>query len=77
VIGVPNQDFGEAVTAVAIRQKGADIDEVQVLQALKDRLAKYKLPKRIYFVDELPRNAMGKVQKNLLRKQFSFDGHAV
>jgi malonyl-CoA/methylmalonyl-CoA synthetase len=77
VIGVPNQDFGEAVTAVAIRQKGADIDEVQVLQALKDRLAKYKLPKRIYFVDELPRNAMGKVQQNLLRKQFSFDGHAV
>jgi malonyl-CoA/methylmalonyl-CoA synthetase len=77
VIGVPNQDFGEAVTAVAIRQKGADIDEMQVLQVLKDRLAKYKLPKRIYFVDELPRNAMGKVQKNLLRKQFSFDGHAV
>jgi len=71
VIGIPDKDFGEAVTAVAIRQANAAIGEAEVLQALRDRLAKYKLPKRVYFVDELPRNAMGKVQKNLLRKRFS------
>jgi malonyl-CoA/methylmalonyl-CoA synthetase len=73
VIGIPHEDFGEAVTAVAIRQKGAAITEPEVLKALTNRLAKYKLPKRVYFVDELPRNAMGKVQKNLLREQFSAD----
>jgi malonyl-CoA/methylmalonyl-CoA synthetase len=73
VIGIPHEDFGEAVTAVAIRQKGAAITEPEVLEALRNRLAKYKLPKRVYFVDELPRNAMGKVQKNLLREQFSAD----
>ena len=71
VIGIPDADFGEAVTAVAIRQADAAIGEAEVLQALKHRLAKYKLPKRVYFVDELPRNAMGKVQKNLLRERFS------
>ena len=81
VIGIPDADFGEAVTAVAIRQEGAEISEPEVLQALRSRLAKYKLPKRVHFVVELPRNAMGKVQKNLLRKQFSrdaaMDGHSV
>jgi malonyl-CoA/methylmalonyl-CoA synthetase len=71
VIGVPDRDFGEAVTAVVIRQAGASVGEAEVLKVLKDRLAKFKLPKRIHFVDELPRNAMGKVQKNLLRKQFT------
>jgi malonyl-CoA/methylmalonyl-CoA synthetase len=70
VIGIPDADFGEAVTAVAIRQKGAATAEAEVLAALRNRLAKYKLPKRVYFVEELPRNAMGKVQKNLLRQQF-------
>ncbi len=71
VIGIPDADFGEAVTAVAIKQANVAIGEAEVLQALKHRLAKYKLPKRVYFVDELPRNAMGKVQKNLLRKRFA------
>lgn len=76
VIGIPDKDFGEAVTAVAILQKGTAIAEPEVLQALRSRLAKYKLPKRVYFVDELPRNAMGKVQKNLLREQFSHNASA-
>ncbi|MBM3569912.1 MAG: malonyl-CoA synthase [Alphaproteobacteria bacterium] len=70
VIGLAHPDFGEGVTAVAIRAKDAAIDEAQVLKALDGRLAKYKQPKRVLFVDELPRNAMGKVQKNLLRERF-------
>jgi len=71
VIGLPDRDFGEAVTAVVIRQAGVSIDEAEMLKVLRDRLAKFKLPKRVYFVDELPRNAMGKVQKNQLRQHFS------
>ena len=58
------------VTAVVVRKKGADLDEQAVLKALDGRLAKYKQPKRVLFVDELPRNTMGKVQKNLLRDTY-------
>lgn len=68
VIGVPHPDFGEAVTAVVIRKSGAKISEADVLQHLKSEIANYKVPKRVYFFDELPRNAMGKVQKNVLRQ---------
>ena len=71
VIGVPHPDFGEGVTAVVIKAKGATLDETQVLKALDGRLANYKLPKRVLFVDDLPRNAMGKVQKNVLRETYS------
>jgi malonyl-CoA/methylmalonyl-CoA synthetase len=67
VIGVPHPDFGEGVTAVVATAPGAALSENQVLSALRDRLADYKLPKRVIFVDSLPRNAMGKVQKALLR----------
>ncbi|MBV9077996.1 MAG: malonyl-CoA synthase, partial [Methylobacteriaceae bacterium] len=67
VIGVPHPDFGEGVTAVVVAAEGADLDERKVLVALEGRLAKFKLPKRVLFVGDLPRNAMGKVQKNLLR----------
>ncbi|PRD58247.1 malonate--CoA ligase [Phyllobacterium myrsinacearum] len=70
VIGVAHPDFGEGVTAVVVRQSGADIDEKAILDALQDRLARYKQPKRIIFVDDLPRNTMGKVQKNVLREQY-------
>lgn len=70
VIGVPHPDFGEGVTAVVVPQAGAALDETQVLAALKDRLAKYKQPKRVFFVDSLPRNTMGKVQKNQLRETY-------
>lgn len=70
VIGVPHPDFGEGVTAVVVPQAGAAIDEGQVIAALTDRLARYKQPKRVFFVDELPRNTMGKVQKNQLRERF-------
>src|SRR3954453_6639481 len=71
VIGVPHADFGEGVTAVVVCGKGAGIDERSVLKALEGRLAKFKMPKRVIVVDELPRNAMGKVQKNLLRDTYS------
>ncbi|WP_207455476.1 malonyl-CoA synthase [Azospirillum sp. SYSU D00513] len=67
VIGVPHPDFGEGVTAVVVRKPGADLDERAILKALEGRLAKFKQPKRILFADDLPRNTMGKVQKNLLR----------
>ena len=70
VIGVPHADFGEGVTAVVVRAKGAEIDEATISRALYGRLAKFKLPKKILFVDDLPRNTMGKVQKNVLRDRF-------
>lgn len=71
VIGVPHADFGEGVTAVVVCTKDAKIDEASVLKALDGRLAKFKMPKRVFVVDELPRNAMGKVQKNILRDTYS------
>jgi len=70
VIGLPDPDFGEAVAAVVVREKGSGIDEAAIRAALQDRLAKFKWPKTIVFVDDLPRNAMGKVQKNLLRATY-------
>src|SRR5437868_5115841 len=71
VIGVPHADFGEGVTAVVVCNKGADVSETSVLKALDGRLAKFKMPKRVFVVDDLPRNAMGKVQKNILRDMYS------
>lgn len=71
VIGCPHPDFGEGVAAVVVAEKGeagAALTEAAVIAALAGRLAKFKLPKRVLFVPELPRNTMGKVQKNLLRE---------
>src|SRR6202790_4313486 len=70
VIGVPHADFGEGVTAILVCDK-TRIDETSVLKALDGRLAKFKMPKRVIVVDELPRNAMGKVQKNILRDTYA------
>lgn len=70
VIGVPHADFGEGVTAVLVCNKSADVTEAAVLKALDGRLAKFKMPKRVFVVDELPRNTMGKVQKNVLRDTY-------
>jgi malonyl-CoA/methylmalonyl-CoA synthetase len=70
VIAVPHPDFGEGVTAVVVTDKAANIDEAAVRGALEQRLAKFKLPKRVLFVDELPRNTMGKVQKSVLRERY-------
>ncbi|WP_375408601.1 malonyl-CoA synthase [uncultured Methylobacterium sp.] len=67
VIGLPHSDFGEGVTAVVVARADAP-GEAEMLQTLEGRLARFKCPKRILFADELPRNAMGKVQKNVLRE---------
>lgn len=69
VIGVPHPDFGEAVTAVVVPQPDATLREAEILEALRGRLANYKLPKRVIIAGELPRNTMAKVQKNILREQ--------
>jgi malonyl-CoA/methylmalonyl-CoA synthetase len=71
VIGLPHPDFGEGVVAVVVRAKSTALSEQDVIGALSDRLAKFKQPKRVFFVDELPRNAMGKVQKNVLRETYA------
>ena len=71
VIGLPHPDFGEGVTAVVVREKDASLSEDDVIAALSSRLAKFKQPKRVFFVDELPRNSMGKVQKNILRDTYA------
>jgi malonyl-CoA/methylmalonyl-CoA synthetase len=70
VIGVPHADFGEAVVAVIVAGPAADLDEAAVLRHIETRLARFKLPKAVRFVPELPRNAMGKVQKNVLRETY-------
>jgi malonyl-CoA/methylmalonyl-CoA synthetase len=70
VIGVPHADFGEGVTAVVVGDRTTPLDEGAVLRALDGRLAKFKMPKRVLFVDDLPRNTMGKVQKNVLRDSY-------
>jgi len=70
VIGIPHADFGEAVTAVIVAKPGTQVDEGSVIAAVRERLAGFKVPKRVYLVADLPRNAMGKVQKNVLRKQY-------
>jgi malonyl-CoA/methylmalonyl-CoA synthetase len=67
VVGVPHPDFGEGVAAVVVRQPGAALTEAEVLRTLEGRLARFKLPKHVAFVEDLPRNTMGKVQKNVLR----------
>ena len=68
VIGIPHPDLGECVIAVVIAKSGAALEETRLIAALSARIAKFKLPRRAVFRDELPRNAMGKVQKNALRK---------
>jgi malonyl-CoA/methylmalonyl-CoA synthetase len=71
VIGVPHTDFGEGVTAVVVNGKDSKLDEAAVMHALDGRLAKFKMPKRVIFVEDLPRNTMGKVQKNVLRDSYA------
>jgi malonyl-CoA/methylmalonyl-CoA synthetase len=68
VIGVPHPDFGEAVVAVVVARAGSAPDAAALIAELKSKIANFKVPKRVFVVDELPRNSMGKVQKNLLRE---------
>jgi malonyl-CoA/methylmalonyl-CoA synthetase len=71
VIGLPHPDFGEAVFAVLVARKGEALNADAALAAIRDRLARFKQPKAAVVVDALPRNTMGKVQKNLLRQTYS------
>ena len=69
VIGVPHPDFGEAGVAVVVAKTGATLDASVILSTLKTTIANFKVPKRVFVVTDLPRNVMGKVQKNLLRQE--------
>ncbi|WGJ88963.1 malonyl-CoA synthase [Achromobacter mucicolens] len=70
VIGVPHPDFGEAVVAVVVPKDGASLDASAMQAELKSRIANFKVPKRVHIIDQLPRNTMGKVQKNVLRDTY-------
>jgi malonyl-CoA/methylmalonyl-CoA synthetase len=69
VVGVPHPDFGEVSVAIVIAKPGARVEGEQIVGKLKSQLANFKIPKKCFVVDELPRNTMGKVQKNLLREE--------
>jgi len=70
VIGTPHPDFGEGVIAIVVASDGVEISESDILDSLNNQLARFKQPKYIFLVDELPRNTMGKVQKNILREHY-------
>ena len=70
LVGVPHPDFGEVGVAVVIPKGGAKLEADAIVATLKSQLANFKIPKRCFVVQELPRNTMGKVQKNLLREQY-------
>jgi malonyl-CoA/methylmalonyl-CoA synthetase len=70
VVGVPHAEFGEAVTAIVVPEPGTALWEEQIISALKAKIANFKVPKRVFFLADLPRNTMGKVQKKMLRDQF-------
>jgi malonyl-CoA/methylmalonyl-CoA synthetase len=71
VIGLPHPDFGEGVTAVVVANGANRVTEEDILTALESRLARYKQPKRVLLVPDLPRNATGKIEKNVLRQKYS------
>jgi malonyl-CoA/methylmalonyl-CoA synthetase len=70
VIGIPHPDLGEGVVGVVTPRKGTTIEAESLLAGIRDRLARFKQPRRIVLLDELPRNTMGKVQKNVLRERY-------
>ena len=71
IIGLPHKDFGEAVTAIIVPANMATLPgTMHIIDILKQQLANYKVPKKIIVLEQLPRNTMGKVQKNVLREQF-------
>ena len=71
VIGLSDEDLGEKVVAVIVSEESKTLGEKKVISEIKDQLAGFKAPKEVKFIDQLPRNAMGKVQKNILRETFS------
>ncbi len=75
VVGVSQADFGEVGVALVVAKPGCDLNPLAIIAALKSTLANFKVPKQCFVVDDLPRNAMGKVQKGLLREQYSQTFH--
>jgi malonyl-CoA/methylmalonyl-CoA synthetase len=71
VVGLPHDDFGEGVTAFLVLKPGVQLNEPDVQASLADKLARFKLPKRVIVLDQLPRNTMGKVQKSALRQDYA------
>lgn len=71
VIGVTHADFGEAVVAAVVLEPGSQLNESDIINAAKENLANFKVPKRVFFIDELPRNSMAKVQKTVLRDSYA------
>jgi len=69
LVGVPHPDFGEVGVAIVIAKPGVQLNPEHIIATLKSELANFKIPKKCFVVQELPRNTMGKVQKNLLRDQ--------
>ena len=67
VIGLKDDDFGEKVVAIVVLEAKSDLKEAQIIDRVKQSIAGFKVPKEVIFINELPRNAMGKVQKNILR----------
>src|SRR5690606_27135582 len=76
VVGIPDRDFGESVAAAVVPRDGARIDVAALVASVKGRSAGVKVPRKVLVVDELPRNQMGKVQKNLLRERLSVEGES-
>lgn len=70
VIGVSHPDFGEGVVAIVVPDNSSDLSENEIVSGFSSRLAKFKHPKHVAIVNDLPRNTMGKVQKNVLREQY-------
>jgi len=71
VIGTPHPDFGEAVLAIVVQKPGVHLDSEAIISQLKGQIANFKVPKKVFIVDDLPRNTMGKVLKNVLRQTYS------
>ena len=71
VIGLQDKDLGERVVAIVVRKKDSEISEDYIISSLKADIAGFKVPKQVFFTENLPRNAMGKVQKNILRKLYA------
>ena len=70
VFGTSDDDFGETVTAVVVRKDGSQLNAEKIIALTKQELASYKVPKAVLFVSTLPRNTMGKIQKDIIKQQF-------
>ena len=70
IVGIPDDDFGEAVTAIVVRKDDSQLNENEIIELAKQKLASYKVPKAVFFVSKLPRNTMGKIQKDIIKQQF-------